>query len=198
MPFYDSIALDLVGYDAIIIGNHDFDFGPEVLADFITGFGSFNPPPPFLSANLDFSAEPELQALVDGGRIAASTTVDACGRQVGIVGATTPALPFISSPRDVEVDPDVTAAAQMAINELTADGVNFIIFVSHLKSIQEDLALVPTLGRVDVAIAGGGDQLLASPDDLLVPGDEGEVFGEYPLSTTNAEGDHVPVLTHQQ
>jgi hypothetical protein len=54
---------------------------------------------------------------------------------------------------------------------------------------------VPTLSRVDVAIAGGGDELLASPDDLLVPGDEGEVFGEYPLSTTNAEGDHVPVLT---
>jgi 5'-nucleotidase len=42
VPFYDSIALDLVGYDAIIIGNHDFDFGPEVLADFITGFGSLS------------------------------------------------------------------------------------------------------------------------------------------------------------
>jgi hypothetical protein len=38
IPFYDTIALDLIGYDAIAIGNHDFDFGPDVLADFISGF----------------------------------------------------------------------------------------------------------------------------------------------------------------
>ena len=36
--FYDSIALQAIQYDAICIGNHDFDFGPEVLADFISGF----------------------------------------------------------------------------------------------------------------------------------------------------------------
>lgn len=195
VPFFDSIALDLVAYDAMIIGNHDFDFGPDTLVDFIGGFGAFNPAPPFLSANLDFSGEPGLQALVDSGQIAASTTVDACGREVGIVGATTPALPFISSPRNVVVDPDVAAAAQLAIDELTARGVNVILFVSHLQSIQEDLALLPNLSGVDVAIAGGGDELLANPDDLLIPGDESEIFGPYPLLATNADGDQVPVVT---
>ena len=33
--FYDSVAMDLIGYDAIALGNHDFDLGPEVLAQFI-------------------------------------------------------------------------------------------------------------------------------------------------------------------
>jgi 2',3'-cyclic-nucleotide 2'-phosphodiesterase (5'-nucleotidase family) len=36
-PFYDSIGLDLIGYDAFALGNHEFDFGPDVLADFIGG-----------------------------------------------------------------------------------------------------------------------------------------------------------------
>jgi len=38
VPYYDTIALDLIGYDAVTIGNHDFDFGPDVLADFIEGY----------------------------------------------------------------------------------------------------------------------------------------------------------------
>ena len=36
-PFYDIVALDLIGYDAIVLGNHEFDFGPDVLADAIRG-----------------------------------------------------------------------------------------------------------------------------------------------------------------
>jgi 5'-nucleotidase len=87
IPFFDSIAMDAIGYDAIAIGNHEFDFGPEILADFISGFVS---DAPFLSANLDVSAEPDLQDLVNAGRIAKSTVVEVRGERIGIVGATTP------------------------------------------------------------------------------------------------------------
>src|SRR5690606_5861842 len=38
VPFYDAIALDHLRYDAFVIGNHEFDFGPDVLADFIESF----------------------------------------------------------------------------------------------------------------------------------------------------------------
>src|SRR5215210_5049845 len=112
VPFYDSIGLSLIGYDAIAIGNHEFDFGPDTLADFISGFSGRTA---FLSSNLDFTAEPRLQALVDEGRfcvgngarcgphVAGSTIVWEAGEKIGIVGATTPALPFISSPRGVKV-----------------------------------------------------------------------------------------------
>lgn len=192
VPFFDTIAMDLIGYDAIAIGNHEFDFGPDVLAEFIGGFPSSVP---FVSANLDFSGEPSLDALVGAGRITKSTVVSVNGEQIGIVGATTPNLPFISSPRDVVVDPDVAGAIQAEIDALQSIGINKIILISHLQSIQDDLELIPQLRGVDIAVAGGGDELLANPEDVLLPGDEGEVFGPYPLEATDADGNTVPVVT---
>ena len=191
-PFFDTIAMELIGYDAAAIGNHEFDFGPDVLADFI---GAFGPRVPFVSANLDFSQEPNLQALVDSGRIAKSTVVIERGERIGIVGATTPNLPFISSPRNVAVDPDVADAIQAEINKLEAQGVNKIILISHLQDIDEDLALLPLLSGVDIAVAGGGDELLANPGDLLLPGDDANVFGPYPLMATGGDGAQIPVVT---
>lgn len=191
VPFFDTIAMDLIGYDAVAIGNHEFDFGPDVLADFINGF---TPAPPFVSANLDFSGEPNLQALVDAGVIAGSTVVWERGERIGIVGATTPALPTISSPRDVVVDPDVAGAIQAEIDALTAQGINKIILISHLQDIDGDLALAPELSGVDIMVAGGGDELLANPGDLLIPGD-GPPFGPYPLFATGGDGAVIPVVT---
>jgi 5'-nucleotidase len=193
VPFYDTIAMDLIGYDAVAIGNHDFDFGPDVLADFIEGYQWTSPP--YLSANLDYSGEPRLQALFDAGRIANSIVVKERGDLIGIVGATTPALRFISSPRDVGVDPDVTAAIQGEVDELEMMGVNKIILISHLQSIEEDLALALTLDGVDVMVAGGGDEVLANPGDPLIPGHEGIIYGPYPMTATDIDGTKVPVVT---
>ncbi|MEM1041615.1 MAG: 5'-nucleotidase C-terminal domain-containing protein [Bacteroidota bacterium] len=191
VPYFDAVALDLIGYDAVTIGNHEFDFGPEVLANFITSFGA-GPNPPFLSANLDVSAEPSLDALEQAGRIAASTVVTVNGTSVGIIGATTTSLPFISTPGDVVVMEDVAAAVQVEVTALQGQGVEIIILSSHLQSINEELALVPLLSGVDVVIAGG--ELLANAGDLLIPGDEGEVFGAYPQTATDADGTSVPVV----
>ena len=192
--FYDAIALDLIGYDAIDIGNHDFDFGPDVLEQFINTY-RLGADEVYLSANLDFSGEPGLQALVDRGKIAKSTIVRERGERIGIVGATTANLPFISSPRNVVVDPDIVAAVQGEIDLLEAAGINKIIFISHLQDVEGDIALLAELDGVDVAVAGGGDELLANPGDPLVPGDEGEVFGPYPLIATDSSGSAVPVVT---
>jgi 2',3'-cyclic-nucleotide 2'-phosphodiesterase (5'-nucleotidase family) len=193
VPFYDSIGLGLVGYDAMALGNHEFDFGPEVLADFISGFPAG--PPVFLSANLGFTQEPALQALVDQGRIAKSTIVKERGELIGIVGATTPLLPAISSPRNTTVDPNVVGAVQGQIDALESQGIDKIILISHLQNVNEDLALIPQLSGLDVAIAGGGDELLANEGDLLVPGDVRNPALTYPLTATNADGASVPVIT---
>lgn len=189
VPFYDTIALDQIGYDAIILGNHDFDFGPDILADFISGYAN---PVPYLSANLEFSGEPRLQAYVDEGRLAKSIVIKERGELIGVIGATTPALPFISSPRRVVVG-DVATAVQGEINQLTRRGINKIVVVSHLQSVQEDLALAPLLSGVDIMIAGGGDEVLANPSDLLVPGDT--VDGPYPLTAQGRDGAQIPVVT---
>lgn len=193
VPFYDTIAMDLIGYDAVAIGNHDFDFGPDVLADFIIGYERTQPP--YLSANLDYSGEPRLQALFEDGRIARSMVVKERGELIGIIGATTPFLPFISSPRNVVVSDDVAGAVQTEVEKLEAMGINKIILISHLQSILEDLELAGQLDGVDIMVAGGGDEVLANPDDLLIPGHEENIFGPYPLIATDVDGTEVPVVT---
>lgn len=193
--FYDALVLDMIGYDAIDLGNHDFDFGPDLLAEFITT-GFSNPGnPPYLSANLDFSAEPALQALVDSDVIAASTIVKERGEEIAIIGATTENLPFISSPRNVVVNA-VLPAIQAEIAEVEAMGVDIIVFISHLQDVEGDILLATSLSGVDVMVAGGGDELLANPDDLLLPShDADDVFGPYPMVAVDYDGNEVPVVT---
>jgi 5'-nucleotidase len=137
--FYDAVVLDLLRYDAIALGNHDFDFGPDILADFIAEFRRPGRPP-YLSSNLYFTAEPSLQALVDRAVIAKSKIVRKRGEKIGIIGATTENLPFISSPRDVVVNA-VKPAVEAEIAILEAKGVNKIILISHLQGVAEDIAL---------------------------------------------------------
>jgi 5'-nucleotidase len=189
-PFYDSLVVNAIGYDALAIGNHEFDFGPDVLVDFIDGV---DPAVPFLSANLDLSGEPRLQALADAGRIAGSVVLERASQKIAVIGATTEDLPFISSPREVTVG-GVAAAVKAEIEGLP-DDVDKVILISHLQSVNEDVALLTQLEGIDVAIAGGGDELLANPDTPLIPGDEEDVAGPYPMLAPDATGKNVPVIT---
>ncbi|MEM9036632.1 MAG: 5'-nucleotidase C-terminal domain-containing protein [Actinomycetota bacterium] len=190
-PWYDSVALDAIDYDAFALGNHEFDFGPDRLVEFIEGFDGGDER--FLSANLDFSGEAGLQALVDAGTIAPSTVVTVAGRQIGVVGATTPGLASISSPRNVVIDPMVAAAIQTEVDTMTGNGVEIIIVISHLQDVDSDIALAAELTDVDVVIAGGGDEILANEGDVLAPGDEAE--RPYPIIGEDADGNDVPVVT---
>jgi 2',3'-cyclic-nucleotide 2'-phosphodiesterase (5'-nucleotidase family) len=87
------------------------------------------------------------------------------------------------------------------VDLLTRRGVDKIILISHLQNVNADRALVPMLSDVDVAIAGGGDELLANDGDLLVPGDvraEDPTTGEllsYPILASDADGITVPIVT---
>ena len=58
-------ALAAIGYDAITIGNHEYDFGPARLAQLIVRASSAASRSS--SANTDFTAEPALQALRNNG-----------------------------------------------------------------------------------------------------------------------------------
>jgi 5'-nucleotidase len=190
--YFDARALDAIGYDAIVFGNHDFDFGPDLLKNFITT-GFTNAHPRFLSANIDFSSEPALEDLVKRGRIARHIIIKKNGHIFGIIGATTPQLPFISRPGNVAVDTDLVAVVQKEINVLFRKGVDKIIFVSHLQDIAEDKTLVAQLQGVDIAVAGGGTEVLANPGDLLLPGDKAR--GPYPILVKDLSGRKVPIVT---
>ena len=212
--FYDALAISEINYDAVILGNHEFDFGPDVLSQFVDASQTTNATT-FLSANLDFSGEATLQAQVNNGLIAPSKTIhvntSAGMKSVAIIGATTENLPFIAAPGAVTVG-DVATAVNSQINAL-AGNVDHIVLASHLQGISEDQALVPMLNPgVDLIIAGGGDDRLASPgspspssvnpgapgsivDTGFVPGDTDD--GPYPTTSvgTDLGGNTIPIVS---
>jgi 5'-nucleotidase len=190
-PWYDSQALDALGYDAATIGNHEYDFGPERLAQFVRGAAKTQ----FVTANTDFSGEPSLQALRDSGRIANSVVVTKGGQRIGIIGVSPPETPSISSPRHVTFRAaagDVNAEAQ----RLTDAGVNKIILSSHLQNSANEKALVGQVHNVDIVISGGADDLQANESDTLIPGSPAPAF-PYPRLIADADGHPVPMVTTQ-
>ncbi|MEN8445733.1 MAG: 5'-nucleotidase C-terminal domain-containing protein, partial [Cyanobacteria bacterium J06555_13] len=169
---------------------------------------------PYLSSNLDFSTDPNLADLVVPddqapvpNSLAATTVIDVNGESVGVVGATTPTLPSISSPDDVTVLPadfdgnpteaqlDALAAEiQTDVDELLAanPGLNKVVVLSHMQQIGIEQALATRLTNVDVIVAGGSNTLLADEDDRLRAGDSAQ--GEYPIFTTDADGKPVAIV----
>lgn len=163
--FYDALGMSLINYDAVTIGNHEFDFGPQVLAEFIGDAQTTNATK-FLSANLDFSANTDLQAHVTAGRLAPSTIINvntsAGVKKVGIIGATTETLPYVSTPGNVVVN-SVATAVNTQIASLQGQGAHIIVLSSHLQGLTNEQALVPLLNPgINLIIAGGGDELLAN------------------------------------
>jgi 5'-nucleotidase / UDP-sugar diphosphatase len=192
-PFYDSLVMDQLDYDAVTIGNHEFDFGPERLAQFIRGTSWRIP---FLSANTDMRREPSLQALRRWLRIRDSTVVFKGGEAIGIIGVTPPETPSISSPGKVSFDADVAREVNEQARWMTWLGIDKIIVSSHLQNAANERSLVAQLKNVDIVIAGGGDDLLANPSDRLIPG-AGTPVGPYPLVAQDRTGADVPIVTTQ-
>ena len=190
--YYDAVAIDSLDYDALALGNHDFDFGTQVLAEFVQAVEKNQPP--FLSANLGFENVPELQALVEQDRIRSSVILDKDGEKIGVFGLIYPQLQDISSPGNTTISPAIVDSAQAEINNLTAEGVNKIILISHLQDLDSEISLIGQLSGIDIVIAGGGDELLSNDPTKGDPYSLG-VAGPYPVKVTDNEGDTVYVVT---
>lgn len=191
--FYDAVAFAAIGYDASAIGNHEFDFGPDVLESFLLAVNANSGLTTFVTNNLDFAAEPGLEARRTAGQISDFEVFDFAGTKVGVIGATTPNLPFISSPRNTVVGQMVADEVQSDIDTLKGMGVEIVILVSHLQGISEEAAVVAATDGLDIVIAGGGDDLLASPGTPLVPGDT--IDGAYPRLESDLGGRTVRIVS---
>jgi 5'-nucleotidase / UDP-sugar diphosphatase len=205
--FYDAIASRLIGFDATTFGNHEFDLdntGP-VAARFAKMSGST-----YLSVNLDFSVTPELAALAATGVVAPSKIITtAGGKKVGIVGATTPLLPGISSPpagimkswsasrSEAQNIGAIASLVQAEVDRLrSSEGVTVIIVMSHLQGAANEInTLVPALRNVDLVISGGGHELMKDPDDLVISGGVAPTFNTHPVYATDSTAKLVPVVT---
>ncbi|HET6998231.1 MAG TPA: bifunctional metallophosphatase/5'-nucleotidase [Solirubrobacterales bacterium] len=190
-PWPDAIVANELGYDAMTLGNHEFDFGQARLAEYIAGVDSTTP---FISANLGFGKTiPALRELAEDGRIRPTAIVKRRDERIGIIGLTTPEIAGISSPGNVDIDNDLAAVVKREVRWLRERRVNKIIVSAHLQGIAADEALIPQVRGVDVWIAGGGDDLLANPDDTLIAGDKPK--DPYPKPVLDSAGKPVLVVS---
>ena len=213
-PVYDGLAQSMMPYDTHILGNHEFDYGTGFLRRYIDSF-SEKSRYQFLSGNMDFSSNADLSSIAVKSQsiIRARLTGKKVGESyvhrdkntgalIGVVSAITPLLRTISSPGTSKVTTADIAGTAALINKqveaLEKQGINKIILVSHLQGVAYDKELVALLKNVDVAVAGGGDDLLTSPDVAstiqLIPG-EGAPVGKYPEMVKDANGVDVPLIT---
>jgi 5'-nucleotidase/UDP-sugar diphosphatase len=183
-------TMNSLGYDAMTIGNHEFDRGPAELARFIGGAGF-----PVVSANIDASADPDLAGLIDPYVI-----LDVNGQDVGIVGLTTPETENISSPGPNITFTNPITAVQTAVDELTALGVDRIVVLSHL-GYGEDLALAAAVSGVDVIIGGHSHTFLytpVAPTSFTPPTLNLTPLGPYPTFVSGADDEPVLVVSAYQ
>ncbi len=173
----DLAFMNAVGYQAMAIGNHEFDRGPEVLARF-AALARF----PLLAANLAVDADTSLAPWVKP-----STVLPVAGERIGVVGAVPVDLLSISSPGPTVRLLDLVASVQAAIDALAAAGVDKIIFLSHL-GYEEDVAVAGKLKGVDVIVGGHSHTLLGAVPHLPQPA------GPYPTVTRDLGGDTVLVV----
>ncbi|GAB4381637.1 MAG: 5'-nucleotidase C-terminal domain-containing protein [Elainellaceae cyanobacterium] len=168
--FYNSLR-----YDAATIGNHEFDRGQQVLSDFI-GTLTF----PMISANIEVAPTSPLAAKIKPWQI---LTVN--NEPIGILGLTTPETAILSNPGEGVTFTDPIAAAQQAVTELSAEGVNKIIALTHL-GLATDLALAQQVDGIDLIVGGHSHTPLGEMPGATQP---------YPIVEATPNGAPVLVVT---
>ena len=152
--------LNRLGLTAMAIGNHEFDFGPEIVKQRIAE-AEF----PVLGANaVDVDG-----GLIDGAQ--ASMMVDAGPFKVGILGLTTVGTAVKSSPGGVTFRSATEVAAEQA-EALRGAGADLVIALAH-TDIEEDAALLAQ-GAVDILLSGDDHLLRVEYDGSILFAESGE------------------------
>jgi 5'-nucleotidase len=162
-----------LGTDAMVLGNHEFDDGPEALAPFVNAAAY-----PVIGGNVDVSAEPLL-----AGRIPESVVIEVGGERVGIVGALATDTVETSSPGpNVRFAPVIDSlTAQVAA--MQAQGVSRIVALTHV-GIEQDIAIARAVPGIDAIIGGHSHTVMANGVEGAQP---------YPLMVEGPEGRAVPI-----
>jgi 5'-nucleotidase len=143
--------MESIGYDAMAVGNHEFDDGPEGLAKFVDAV-SF----PVVSGNLDLSKEKLLS-----GKVKNHLILEVGGEKIGIVSALATDTVDTSSPGDNILFEDEIEALKADVAELEAAGVNMIIALNHV-GLSKDLEIAEAVEGIDVVIGGHSHSLMSN------------------------------------
>ncbi|WP_068119143.1 bifunctional metallophosphatase/5'-nucleotidase [Tropicimonas marinistellae] len=141
-------------YDAMTVGNHEFDDGPEVLRGFMDSVDF-----PVLMSNADVSGEPALADV-----LMKSTVIERGGEKLGLIGLTPQNTDELASPGPNVIFTDPADAVQGEVDKLTAEGVDKIIVLSH-SGYHVDLWVANKTTGVDVIVGGHSNTYLSNVSD---------------------------------
>lgn len=182
---------------------------------------------PFITSNLSFAGDSSLRGLADAtvggtstnafagkevttikGKFAPYAVKTINGEKIGIVGATTYELLSKTSPNGTTVSgvadtsdavkiPELAGIIQTTVDALTATGVNKIVMVDQLDTIDRNVLLAPLLSGVDVMVAGGGHERLGDSTDTAVAfnGHDAVFVDDYPVLSAGVDGAPTLIVT---
>jgi 5'-nucleotidase/UDP-sugar diphosphatase len=176
----DTEFWNLMKLDVATLGNHEFDKGPPVLLANLLEKARFT----IVSSNVDFNAEPQLQAV----KMLPYTVRRLEGQEVGIIGLTTEETPFISSPGNNIVFNQAAFSVQKAADELAARGIDKLIVLSH-QGYSEDIELAAAVSGIDLIVGGHSHTLLGDFSAIGVSS-----AGPYPTLAKGKDGSTVLVV----
>lgn len=212
----DIALLNAMGVQASTIGNHELDLGTRQFTEIIKPSGTtatswVGAQFPFLSYNVDFTKDTSTSALrvANGGNVSNQkgklsgwSTVTIGSEKVGLIGAGSPVFKNITSVDDLEFRPVISGSAvnidglaaeiQRGVDEMTAAGINKIVLLAHMQTLDTEKALATKLRNVDIIVAGGSNTLLADANDALRVG--ASAAGVYPFEAKSASGEPVVVV----
>lgn len=173
----DVALMNLMGIDAMVFGNHEFDEGSkeehhETLSEFVQA-ANF----PFLGTNIDFSKDNYMAPLVSGepfaedaeaGNVFDGIIKEVDGEKIGVFGLTTEDTVNISSPNHVTFS-NYIEEAQRAVDYFESIGINKIVAVNHIgyntgtAAIGNDLLLAENVDGIDIIVGGHSHTKLEAP-----------------------------------
>lgn len=165
-----------IGFDAMAIGNHEFDDGPDELAKFIDA--------------LDFP-------MISGNTLAGLNTpiadkfkpyiVKEFGAdKVAVVSVLATDTDETSSPGDGVLFGDEISYLKEAVTEIQGQGINKIVLLSHVGYVR-DQQIAEAVDGIDVIVGGHSHTLLSSTDE--------KAAGPYPTLVKSPSGRDVPIVT---
>ena len=162
-------------YDAMTLGNHEFDEGCLELTRFLE-----NIPFPVLAANL----KPEKGCPMLKGNYAPYTILTIRGQKVAIVGIANNEAVTLASACSHTLFEDTVNCLQRTVKELEEQGVKHIIALTHI-GLDDDRKLGRSVDGVDIIVGGHSHSYL---------GPESEE-GPYPIVEHSPNGQPVLVVS---
>lgn len=167
--------MNTIGFDVMAVGNHEFDDGPDVLADFVE-MAEF----PVISGNTVIGEEERLAGLVEEWAV-----LEVNGEKIGILSVLTPNTAVIASPGPNISFEDEIEYLQDAVSRLRSEeGVDKVILLSHVGFVRDQEIAAAVEGIA--AIIGGHSHTLLSNEVDDTPA--------YATIVENPAGKAVPIV----